>query len=95
MHNWKAGDKARVKYTRTSHDPSWKAGIIVTILDTTCKTTDDSLGICDCSVELASGYIAFPMFDQLEPIIKRPLTGTWDNIEYITKGWNPSKEKVT
>lgn len=92
MHNWKEGDKARVKYIRRYGDASWKVGTIVTIENLTGGVNHRGT-VYDCWVRLSNGILATPLFEQLEPIIKRPLMGNWHNIEVKT-GWNPTKEKV-
>jgi len=83
---FKIGDRARVKYIRNGGSTRWYVGVIVTIVNAT-PIIDEA----DCTVITESGLRAYPIFDQLEPIIK--LRGSWKMIELYT-GWNPSKEKL-
>ena len=92
MHVFKVGDKARVKYTRAGYSDAWTAGAIVTIADVTIKINPDDDDVCDCLVVCSDGYDAYPLFDQLEPIIED--LSTWEEIQQITN-WNPIKEKVS
>jgi len=84
---FKIGDKARVKYVRDGSDSTWKVGIIVTIQTLTCGFADFG-DPYDCEVVLDNGIHAYPLFEQLEPLV-----GSWKKIEEIVN-WNPTKENV-
>ena len=88
---FKVGDKARVVYVRyiANIHTEWQEGAIVTIKDLTIKIAPANVPFkCDCEVTLANGGFAYPMFDQLEPIIEQ--LPTWEDIQSITQ-WNPEK----
>ena len=85
---FKVGDKARVKYVRISINPEWVPGTVVTIISLN-PGDQDTKHYHDCTVQLESGAQAYPIFSQLEPLVDNP---SWESIQEITKGWNPTKE---
>mgnify|MGYP000695653733 CR=1 FL=1 len=87
MGEFKVGDKARVKYVRTSKNPCWKVGAIVTVyaLEDLLPQLSPS---GECTVVQANGIRSYPTFDQLEPITEEKTT--WEAVQEITN-WNPEK----
>jgi len=90
MPKFKIGDKARVKYVRWGESDSWKPGAVVTIHDL-YNGVDSSGDGFDCVVVCSNGQVAFPLFEQLEPLVD---LGSWDTLEKELD-WNPTKELVT
>ena len=88
---FKVGDKARVKYVRLSINGSpWREGAEVTILDVTIKRNPIDGDVCDCSIAMTGGFTAYPMFDQLEPIVPPQELSSWEEIQKLTN-WSPQK----
>ncbi len=90
MSKFKAGDTARVIYIRKTgmgDNHFWHTGAIVEIVDTTIKANPNTGNICSCSVLLGNGNLGYPLFEQLDPIIK----ASWEQIQESI-GWNPTKE---
>lgn len=94
MRRFQVGDYARVKYIRfnpTTGD-AWREGAIVEIIFRYDPGTVDTFGdLMDYIVQCSDGTFAYPIDEQLEPAVGK---GSWDEIERITKGWNPLKETV-
>lgn len=88
MAKFKVGDRARVKYVRRSKSSSvWREGTEVTIVRL-LNRSPNSGDVCDCCVITGVGSVAYPLFEQLEPIID---LGSWDELQK-TINWNPTKE---
>lgn len=90
MHVFKPGDSVRVVYTRENSDDVWRAGSIVTIEKVHIGHRRGGSRI-DYTVITDDGREAFPLHEQLEPIVK---LGSWDKLEE-TIGWNPTKQVET
>lgn len=96
MAKFRVGQKARVKSIRYADPRSvWRVGAEVTIVAVGYGLhhwIDGSLGSHECIVQCSDGALAWPMFDQLEPI--QPEGNKV--VEWSKCLWNPEhlKEKV-